>query len=178
MAADRGALPSTRDRPATAVIAPWTWTARRIVVRFSDSDQAFPGHVTAVHSEWDIAALRVSNVLGAVPTVGAFNARADTIAPGTPVALIGFPLAGEPDPDNAGARRVARPVVSAGLVTSNDASAIEVQGLGAAGGSGSPIIDAAGEVIAVLYGGRTDAGVQLLVAVPAGAVLRFLSRIP
>jgi hypothetical protein len=68
--------------------------------------------------------------------------------------------------------------VSAGLVVRNDARAIEVQGLGAAGGSGSPIMDARGEVIAILYGGRTEAGVQLLLAVPAGAVATFVSRIP
>jgi S1-C subfamily serine protease len=150
---------------------------RRIVVRFSDSDQAFPGRVAAVAPAWDLAALRVSNVIGEIPTIGALNVRSDTIQAGAPVALIGFPLGGEPDPDGASARRVARPVVSAGLVVANDARALAVQGLGAAGGSGSPIIDARGEVLAILYGGRSDAGVQLLFGVPAGAVAEFLSQI-
>ena len=152
-------------------------TARRIVVRFSDSDQAFPGRVAAIAPDWDLAALRVSNVIGAIPTIGALNVRADTIPPGAPVALIGFPLGGEPDVDGANVRRVARPVVSAGLVVTNDARALAVQGLGAAGGSGSPILDASGEVLAILYGGRSDAGVQLLLGIPAGAVADFLSQI-
>jgi hypothetical protein len=152
-------------------------TARRIVVRFADSDQAFPGRVAAVAPDRDLAAVRVSNVLGEVPTIDALNVRSDTIPPGAPVALIGFPLGGEPDVDGANVRRVARPVVSAGLVVTNDARALAVQGLGAAGSSGSPILDARGEVLAILYGGRTDAGVQLLLGVPAGAVADFLSRI-
>ena len=52
---------------------------------------------------------------------------------------------------------------------------VEVQGLGAAGASGSPILDSAGNVIAVLYGGRDDQGTQVLLGVPAQTALAFLS---
>jgi hypothetical protein len=52
---------------------------------------------------------------------------------------------------------------------------LEVQGLGAAGASGSPILDASGTVVGVLYGGRVEHGVQVLSGVPARAAAAFLA---
>jgi S1-C subfamily serine protease len=150
---------------------------RRIAIRFADSDQAFPGGVIAASRDWDLALLRVDNLLGAVPVVPAFNTRLDTLPAGTPVALIGYPLGGEPERDPTQAPRVARPVVSAGLLLRSAAGGVEVQGLGAEGASGSPILDGAGEVIAVLYGGRREGGAQVLLAVPAHAALQLLAAV-
>ena len=139
---------------------------RRIAIRFSDSDQAFPARLLAVSMAWDLAAVQVDNVVGGIPVIGRLNPRSDTIRAGSPVALIGFPLGGE-----AGAasisQSIARPVISAGLILTNGGSAVEVQGLGAAGGSGSPIVDAAGDVVGILFGGRSEDGIQLLFGVPA-----------
>jgi S1-C subfamily serine protease len=152
--------------------------AGRIAVRFADSDQTFPARIVDISMEWDLAALRVENVIGDVPAVPGFNMRFDTVAPGTPVALIGYPLGGEAE-RSASARRVARPVVSAALLLRTSARAVEVQGLGAAGASGSPILDGAGEVIAVLYGGRPDdAGSPVLLGVPARAAAQFIAALP
>ena len=152
---------------------------RRIAVRFSDSDQAFPAHAVAIAEGLDLAALQVENVLGDVPVVPGFNSRLDTIPAGTPLALIGFPLGGEPERDAGASRQVARPVVSAALLLDRDAAgSVEVQGLGAAGGSGSPILDGTGQVIAVLFGGRQSGGPQVLLGVPARAAASFLADIP
>jgi S1-C subfamily serine protease len=146
----------------------------RIAVRFSDSDQAFPARVLAVSRDWDLAAIRVENVLGEVPVVPGFSTRAESVAPGAPVALIGYPLGGEPERGPDAAPRVARPVVSAGLVLRSSERSVEIQGLGAAGASGSPILDGTGEVIAVLFGGRHERGVQVLLGVPAAAAAAFV----
>jgi S1-C subfamily serine protease len=150
---------------------------RRIAIRFSDSDQAFPGRLLAVSETWDMAAIRVENVLGEVPVIARLNTRSDTLPAGSPLALIGFPLGGEPGASARPTGSVARPIVSAALIRTATPRTLELQGLGAAGGSGSPIMDAAGDVIGMLYGGRDEAGTQILVAVPAHALIAFLSSL-
>lgn len=150
---------------------------RRIAVRFADSDQTFPARLAAVSAEWDLAVLKLTNVLGSVPFVASLNTRADTIAPGSPLALIGFPLGGEPERDPALSTRIARPVVSAALVLRSTPAALEVEGFGADGASGSPMLDSNGEVIAVLFGGRTENGVQVLLGVPAHAAGELLNTV-
>jgi hypothetical protein len=151
-----------------------TRTATRIAVRFADSGQTFPARLRTVSRDWDLAALQVENVLGSVPTA-APPVDTGPLA-GAPVALIGFPLAGEQDRENASGI-VARPLVSAGVVMGTGGGVLEIQGLGAAGGSGSPVLDGAGNVAGVLYGGRRDTDVQVLLAVPAAALARFLASL-
>lgn len=147
----------------------------RIAVRFADSEQAFPAHLVSASPDWDLALVQVENVIGDVPAVAGFDERPDTLSLGSPVALIGYPLGGEPERDPALYRRIARPVVSAGLVLRSMPDVLEVQGLGAAGASGSPILDASGTVVGVLYGGRVEHGVQVLSGVPARAAAAFLA---
>jgi S1-C subfamily serine protease len=146
---------------------------RRIAIQFSGSTQVWPARLLAVSRESDLAAVKVDNIVGDVPTVRALNLRPDTLAPGAPVALIGFPLGGASGTE--GSARPARPLLSAGVVSGVDATQLEVRGFGAAGGSGSPLFDSNGEVAAILFGGRHDgAGRQTLLAVPAtGAATRL-----
>lgn len=146
---------------------------RRIAVRFADSEQTFPARIIALDSVSDLAAIRVQNVLGDVPAIASINARSDTLAPGAPLALIGFPLGG-----GLGAPSRARPLISAGVLVHASRDRLELHGLGAAGASGSPIIDGDGRVVGVLFGGRTEAGVQILSGVSANAIASFLERIP
>lgn len=153
-------------------------TPARMAVRFADSDQAFPAHLIAVSREWDLAVVRVDRLVGGVPVVPGLNSRLDTVAPGAPVALIGYPLGGEPERDPTTFVRVARPVISTGLLLRTSSQEVEVQGFGAEGASGSPILDGAGEVVAVLVGGRSDLGVQVLLGVPAAAALELLAGLP
>lgn len=146
---------------------------RRIAIRFADSEQTFPARIVALDSVSDLAAIRVQNVLGDVPAVANINTRSDTLPPGAPLALIGFPLGG-----GLGDTSRARPLISAGVLVHASADRLELQGLGAAGASGSPIIDGDGSVVGVLFGGRTEAGVQILSGVSANAIASFLERIP
>ena len=71
---------------------------------------------------------------------------------GAPVALIGFPLGGEGEGEQVDG--LARPLVSAATVAAIGARQIELRGYGASGASGSPIFDAEGRVIAILFAGR------------------------
>jgi S1-C subfamily serine protease len=152
--------------------------ARRLAIQFSDSDQVWPARILTVSQNADVAIIKVDNIAGAAPVVRSINLQADTLQAGSPVALIGFPLGGETWPQDARTGRLARPLGSVGVLLQQAEDAIEIQGYGAAGASGSPIFDARGEVIAVLMGGRQNGTLPQLSAVPITRVLALLERLP
>lgn len=151
---------------------------RRIAVRFADSEQAFPARVLALSGQHDLAAIQVTNIIGGVPVIPGVEVALEPPGSGSAVAILGYPLGGEPDDDPLLNGRVARPVVSAALLTFVGRDVIEAEGFGASGSSGSPIVDGSGRLVAVLYGGRAEQGVQILLGASAAAVAEFLATIP
>ena len=145
----------------------------RIGVQFSDSEQIFPASLVSVSETADIAIIRADNILGSVPTIQAINDRTDTLGAGTPVAVIGYPLGGSPGALNGNAR-IARPVLSSGIISEWSDQRIEIQGYGAAGASGSPIFDAQGETIGLLFGGAQSVDGRVVYGVPVGLIEELL----
>jgi S1-C subfamily serine protease len=150
---------------------------RRIAVQFSDSEQVWPAHLVATSESEDLALVRAENIRGAVPTVQGLNARPDTVQSGSPVASMGFPLGGGSTPAEAmtGRRPAVRPLLGAGVVRDVTLHHIEVQGFGEPGASGSPVLDARGEVIAVVSEGRRGPRGGVLVAIPSNRVQALLA---
>jgi len=149
----------------------------RIGVQFAGSPQVWPGRVVAISPEADLAMLKVDNVLGEVPTILGPNESADTLVPGTPVALLGFPLGGEPPSELGRAtegRPLPRPLLTAGVFEGRSDGLLEILGYGEEGASGSPVLDGSGRLVGVLFGGRNDGSRRTLLAVPVEEVTRFL----
>lgn len=150
---------------------------RRIGVQFADSEQVFPGTIVAVSDDSDVAVIRATNIQGGVPVISGFDLRGDTLGSGAPVVVIGFPLGGAPEAPGPRAR-VARPLVSSGVISDWAEDQVEIEGYGAAGASGSPIFNAHGRVIAVLFGGtRRENGEAMVYGIPAQGVVRLLDTI-
>jgi S1-C subfamily serine protease len=149
---------------------------RRIDVQFADSRDFFPARVVAVSNAADLAALRVDMVLGDVPTVAGLNERADTMAPGQPVAVIGFPLGGG-NPSLEGRGGIARPTITAGVLGLVSDTLVGVFGYGAEGASGSPVFDGSGQVIGVVFGGRRNGGDHIIDVVPIRRGVALLDRV-
>jgi len=151
---------------------------RRIAIQFSDSDQVWPARILRVSEVADLAVVKIDNILGDVPTVGFFNLRADTLSVGGVVASIGFPTGRGLSPEASYDRGEVAPLLSAGIVTAVTPERIEFQGYGAAGASGSPVFDATGSMIAILFGGLVDSTHPTLIAVPASAAVALLESLP
>lgn len=143
----------------------------RIGVQFSGSTQVWPADVLAVGDGPDLALLQTRNLVGGNPEVGRVNQRSDTLAAGTPLLLIGFPDTGVTADETAAPRAIATAGTSLGLRNGR----LEVDGWGAAGGSGSPVLDGTGAVVGVLFGAAGGSDDRHLVAVPASQLRAFLA---
>ena len=146
------------------VVGPGGQRRGRLAVQFAGSTQVWRAEVLEAHPEVDLAWARAEGILGNVPYLTAFNARADTFAVGSPVAIVGFPLGGRPGPTGNGTRR--RAIVSGGVLLGEDRDGLRIQGYGAEGGSGSPVVDADGRLIGLIYGAVEESGSRVLLAVP------------
>jgi S1-C subfamily serine protease len=145
----------------------------RIGIQFADSRQVWPAHILRVSRTADLALVQVERLEGDIPTVLGFNARTDTLASGSPVAMLGFPLGGRPPEGSAG---VIRPLLTAGVLAGNRGGLLEVQGYGEKGASGSPVLDRDGKVVGILVGGTGTDVERTLLAVPASDAIRLLGK--
>ena len=143
---------------------------RRIAVQFAGSSQVWHARVVAVSAEWDLAAVRVEGIVGDVPTVRGLNLRADTLAPGTPVMLVGFPRGSEPAEGT-----LPRASLAPAAFAAVRGGRVELYARSATGASGSPVFDANGQVVAVLFGGNPRADRPVLYAVPASAIAQLIA---
>lgn len=145
----------------------------RVGIQFSGSPQIWPADVGRVDPDDDLALLRTRNLVGGHPVVPGLNARADTLAAGSPVLVLGFPLAAPP---RAGDEGVPRALSSPGVITGREDRRLEIQGWGAEGASGSPVVDATGLLVGVVYGGTGSDASHRLVAVPVAELIGFLGE--
>lgn len=141
----------------------------RIGVQYAGRTEVLQARVVAISRTEDLALIEITEPDGDLPAVSRFNSAPDTLASGTPVVLLGFPLGGSGD-----TRGPARPLVSSGVLMGQRGGYIEIEGYARGGASGSPILDIDGQVIGVLAGGRTGEDGERLYAIPAPQVLRFL----
>lgn len=153
---------------------------RRIAVQFARSEQVWPARMLAMGDAADLALLQVEKLEGRTPAIHGLNHRPDTLPPGSPVVIMGFPLGGEVSSEGDPAGSPPRPLLTVGLLSGRADGLLEFRGYGDRGGSGSPIFDEDGRVVAILMGGRDDGDGRILLGVPAPAALALLrgSRSP
>lgn len=150
----------------------------RIGVQFADSEQVWPARFLLASPGSDLALVKVDNIIGDVPVVARLNVRADTLGAGAPLALLGFPLGGDISTPGQEGGTVIRPLLSAGVLEATATGELVIQGYGATGASGSPVMDATGSVVGIVFGGRDEGDGHRLLAVPSTELRRLLDALP
>jgi S1-C subfamily serine protease len=145
---------------------------RRLAVQFSNSAQVWRAEPLRASADADLAALRVLGIVGDIPTVP-IPERVDA-RPGDPVAVIGFPLGTDLPMRAQGERNLVRTTLTAGTVSKALQDLLQIDGYGAPGASGSPIFDASGALLGVLYGGEPGSNGRIVYAVPVPYVTALL----
>ena len=93
------------------------------------------------------------------------------------MAVIGFPGGVDSPQLETASGTFAATSLTAGTVSKNLPNLIQLNGYGVRGASGSPIFDANGEVIAVLFGGDAESGGRIVYAVPSSFAAQLLNSI-
>lgn len=149
----------------------------RMAVQFAESEQVFPAHLIrlAPNANVDLALIKVDNITNAVAVISGINDRADTISTGAPLAVIGFPFGTELGLRPGTNRDIATTTLTPAILGQRRSDQWQVHGFGAPGASGSPIFDATGQLVAVLYG-RPSGAENMILAIPAAVLTRFLDE--
>ena len=148
--------------------------ATRLGIIFNGSNQNFRAELSVTADSADLALLSV-RVRGGVPVVRGIGSAPRL---GDPVAILGFPF-GFDFPMGPDWRRLGVSVSRfAGTIRGIRDEALEVDAYGAGGSSGSPVFNAAGEVLGVIYGGDPREAGRLVYAVPAAQLIALLRRVP
>lgn len=149
--------------------------ASRIAVTFRDTKDVWPAHIVKVSddSTVDLALLQMDRG-EPFPVVHGINRSASAAPEGAPVVTIGFPLATDLPMEGTGANMIAKTTLDPGTVSKRLASILQIDSYAAHGSSGSPVFDAEGNVVGVVYGGPREGGGRIVFAVPAAKLAAFL----
>lgn len=151
--------------------------AKRIRIKFADTRDWYPAHVVRVHadSNVDLGLLQVDRP-GSYPSVSGIASEVDTPTGGT-IATLGFPLGTDIPMDGSGGDLAPKTTLTVGTVSKTPTrDVLQIDAYAARGSSGSPVLDARGRVIGVVYGGPKASAGRIVFAVPAPRVNELLSR--
>jgi S1-C subfamily serine protease len=148
---------------------------QRLAIQFANSVQVWRATVLGASPDADLAAVRVQGIVGRVPTIplpDSVSAR-----PGDPIATIGFPGGTDLPMRSRGEANLVRTTLTAGTISKALPDDLQIDGYGAQGASGSPIFDASGTLLGVLWGGEAGSHGRIVYAVPVPHVTALLTSL-
>ena len=149
--------------------------ARKILVAFEGTTGAWkPAHILNVSKTDELAFIKV-DVGGNYPVVAGV-AKNTELHVGAPAAIIGYPLGTSTAGMNGDIQKLT-PKSTMGVATISKvlAETIQLDAYAAEGSSGSPLFDARGFVVGVVYGGQSESNGRIVYAVPG---LKLVQQIP
>ena len=147
---------------------------RRIRVLFANTTGWRSARLVRASETDDLALLQVEEG-GPFPVVAGVSRAAPDARVGTPVATIGYPHAVDTPMEGAGLDVRARTTTTAGTIGKRLDDVLQIDSYAGKGSSGSPVFDARGNVVGVVYGGAAESGGRIVYAVPAERLAAFLT---
>ena len=144
----------------------------RLGVKYANTDVLLHAHVAQLPSDTsvDLALIQVDEP-GRYPSVRGVARSLDQLHAGSPVVTIGFPHALDSPMEG----DVVKTSLTAGTLSKLLPDLLQVDAYASHGSSGSPVFDARGWVIGVVYGGDPQSGGRLTYAVPSSKLVGLLS---
>jgi S1-C subfamily serine protease len=124
----------------------------------------------AENSGIDLALLQI-DAAGQYPAVRGIAPSVD-ISEGGAILSLGFPLGTDTPMEGA----MAKTTLTLGTVSKSVSDVLQIDSYASHGSSGSPVFDAHGHVVAVVYGGPTEAAGRIVYAVPATHINELLGK--
>lgn len=150
--------------------------AARIAVAFDGTQREWKeARIETVSATDELAFLRLVRE-GEFPVVAGIARDVSSVPVGSPIAMLGYPL-GTGTAGMGGNINELRPVATLGVGTVSKTleETLQLDAFAAQGSSGSPVFDARGVVVGVIYGGATESGGRIVYAVPAA---RLAAQLP
>ena len=143
----------------------------RLGVKYANTDVLLHAHVARLPSDStiDLALIQVDEP-GSYPVVAGVARSVAALGAGAPVVTIGFPHALDLPMDG----NVVKTSLTAGTISKLLPDLLQVDAYASHGSSGSPIFDAHGWVIGVIFGGDAQSAGRLTYAVPSSKLARLL----
>lgn len=144
----------------------------RLGVKYANTDVLLHAHVVQLPADTsvDLAVIQVEEP-GRYPAVRGIARSLDDLHAGSPVVTIGFPHALDLPMEGS----VIKTSLTAGTVSKLLPDLLQVDAYASHGSSGSPIFDARGWVIGVVFGGDPQSGGRLTYAVPSSKLVELVS---
>ncbi len=151
--------------------------ATSIAVAFDSTRGAWLSATIEYVSETDELALLRLNRAGRYPVVSGIARTGTGLRIGDPVAILGYPL-GTSTAGMGGNIDSLRPVATLAVGTVSKAldETLQLDIFAAQGSSGSPVLDARGLVVGVLFGAASESGGRIVYSVPAARLAAQLPR--
>lgn len=149
--------------------------ASRVVVIYANTRKWLPAHIVRLaEGEDDDLALIQLDVAGSYPVVAGVSRTGALARVGAAVVSIGYPGATDTPMEGSGMNITARSTSTLGTVSKRLGSVIQIDSYAGHGSSGSPLFDAAGSVVGVIYGGARESAGRIVYAVPAQRLVSFI----
>ncbi|OYV71858.1 MAG: hypothetical protein B7Z72_06050, partial [Gemmatimonadetes bacterium 21-71-4] len=149
--------------------------ASRLAVTFRDTKEVWPAHVVKVSDEPSVDLALVQVDRGArFPVIGGIAPEAAAAPEGAAVVTIGYPLSTDLPMEGTGRDMIVKTTLDPGTVSKRVSTILQIDAYAAHGSSGSPVFNAAGNVVGVVYGGPAEGNGRIVYAVPGDKLAAFL----
>lgn len=150
-------------------------SASRLVVKFRDTREWLPASVVKVSDDPDVdLALIQVDVERSFPVVAGIQRGDAAAGEGAALATIGFPFGYETAQEGEGNDFLAKTTLNGGTVSKRTTTVLQMDTFAGHGSSGSPVFNARGLVVGVIYGGQPEAAGRIVYAVPPDRVAAFI----